>query len=165
MLTIIPFHNRVGCWVSFLCVCVCHDKVIFLCNYFCFFVFFVFYFKDVSIYLRQSVRVCISGKRDRRRESSSRVPTECGAQCEAQCNDPWDHDLSRNQESDTQPIEPPRNPCSYFSITLELIFEFLILAHHIGQLAASFFINHLISMSQHFLIYSLEFKEVKLNFL
>ena len=42
------------------------------------------------------------------------------AQCGAQSHELWDHDLSWNQKSDTQPTEPARHPLSYFFMLCEI---------------------------------------------
>jgi len=75
-----------------------------------------FYFlKDLFIfYLREWVRKKASEGRATGRESSSRLPTECGAQCAARSHDPWDHDLRWNQELDAQPTEPPKRPLKIY---------------------------------------------------
>ena len=54
--------------------------------------------------------------RGRGRESSSQLATEQGAQGEASFHNWWDHDLSWNQEFDTQPTESPRRPEQHISI-------------------------------------------------
>lgn len=51
----------------------------------------------------------MSGVRGRGRESSSRLPAECGAQEETKSQDPWDN-LSQNQESYSQSGEPLWRP-------------------------------------------------------
>ena len=53
------------------------------------------------------------GKRQREREKENpKQALHCqhGAQCQAQTDQAWDHELSRNQQSDVQPTEPPRHP-------------------------------------------------------
>ena len=64
-------------------------------------------------YFREKEREGASrGKGQRKRE---KIHTEHGAWCGAQSPGLWGHDLSRNQESDTQLTEPPRRPLLAFS--------------------------------------------------
>ena len=39
----------------------------------------------------------------------------------ARSHEPWDHDLSRNQESDDQPTEPPRWPPGSLMLHVEVL--------------------------------------------
>ncbi|XP_048068548.1 tumor protein p53-inducible nuclear protein 1 isoform X2 [Ursus arctos] len=48
--------------------------------------------------------------RGRRRESLKQAPRSAQSQTRGSISQPRDHDLSRNQESDAQPTEPPRRP-------------------------------------------------------
>ena len=51
------------------------------------------------------------GQRERGRENLKQDPhCQCAVWCEAWSHEPWDPDLSRNQESDIQPTEPPGSP-------------------------------------------------------
>ena len=65
---------------------------------------------------RESKSVCMNWGRAERerggeRENLKQAPCcQCGAQRRAQTHKPQDHDLSQNQESNTQPTEPPRCP-------------------------------------------------------
>ena len=55
-------------------------------------------------------------ERERERRGAKRegilssLHTQRGARMWGSIPQPWDHDLSRNQESDAQPTEPPRRP-------------------------------------------------------
>ena len=48
-------------------------------------------------------------------------------QCGAQSHEPWDHDLSQNQQLDTQPTKPPRCPTSRFLEASDKMDTFLVL--------------------------------------
>ena len=61
-------------------------------------------------YLRESMHGLGRGRG--RENLPSRLHAQCGAGHEAQSRS-WDHDLSSNQESGTQPTEPPKHPYIY----------------------------------------------------
>ena len=78
-------------------------------------------FKNVYLFILGGRESISRGEeqRERGRECPKQAPhCQCRVRCEAQSQELWDRDLSRNQESDTQPTEPPRCPC-YFVILIE----------------------------------------------
>ena len=66
----------------------------------------MYFFKDLYIYLRGGA------KGEGERESSNRLPTEHRAWHDALFQDPEDHGLNQNQESDAKPTKTPRHPCN-----------------------------------------------------
>lgn len=81
------------------------------------FVLFVFVFWDLFIYFRDRVMVVVGGASDCIQigggaEGENLKQTPCWAQSwsRAPFQDPWDHDLSPNQESVAQPAVPSRCP-------------------------------------------------------
>ena len=91
---------------------------IFLCLCISFFLFFKF------VYLFVLIAGAVEGQRERERERERQTDGEredpkqalcCqfGAWCGDRSHKLWDHNLSWNQESDIQLVEPPRHP--YFS--------------------------------------------------
>lgn len=56
-------------------------------------------------------------QRERERENPKQIPHSVWSLTWGLVSRPWDHDLSRNQESDTQLTEPPGHPCAmHFSL-------------------------------------------------
>ena len=66
--------------------------------------------------LRERERACTHTRlwescRERERENPKQAPwCRCRALCRARSDEPWDRDLSQNQESDSQLTETPRHP-------------------------------------------------------
>ena len=63
----------------------------------------------------------------RERENPKQTPPDQGAWCRAPSHLPWDHDLSWNQESDTQLTELPGVPLTTFKIFLCICFLAVLL--------------------------------------
>ena len=54
------------------------------------------------------------GEGERKRENIKQPPHSVQSLTQGLIPRPWDHDLSRNQELDAQPTEPPRHPSVNF---------------------------------------------------
>ena len=72
-------------------------------------------FNFLNIYLlslkeSESSRVHTRAEEGQRENPKQSPHCQCRTWCGAQTRELWDHDLSRNQESDAQPTEPPRHP-------------------------------------------------------
>lgn len=68
---------------------------------------------------------CEQGVGGQRERISSRLLSEQGSNSGS-----WDHVLSSNQKSETQPIEPPRHPKTMNSVLLLFIFAWYIFYHY-----------------------------------
>ena len=61
--------------------------------------------RDLFIYFRK-----VGRGRGRRKKNLKQTPHWVQTLTRGSISPPWDHDLSREQESDAQPTEPPRHP-------------------------------------------------------
>ena len=76
------------------------------------------------------------GGREGERERETLKQNPCSAQSPTRGSIPrlWDHDLGRNQELDTQPIEPPRcPPCLIFYNYLCSSFPVILWTEDLGR--------------------------------
>ena len=80
------------------------------------FYFYIFNFLKCLFILRERERVSASGGgRGAESTNPKQVPNcQHRALHGARTHEPWDHDLSRNQDSDASPTEPPRRPYFFF---------------------------------------------------
>jgi len=82
-----------------------------------------------------TIQFHFGGGRERggREKILSRVHAQHEAQLRARSDDPWHHDLSQNQESDTWSTEPPRCPwCSDFYI-LSCFLSMILMVSFLGD--------------------------------
>ena len=92
--------------------------------WFSFAVFFFFpvfnLFLSLFIYFERVREYKLARGRRRERQNPTQPPRpQCRARCGAWTCEPWDHDPSRDQESDSQPTESPRSPS--FFVNLEYL--------------------------------------------
>lgn len=64
--------------------------------------------------------------RGNERENHMQAPCSSRSWTQGLIHPLWDHDLSRNQQWEAQPTEPPRSPCGFFFFFKEFYTCFLI---------------------------------------
>ena len=68
------------------------------------------YFLNVYLFILRERAWAEKGQRDRETENLKQAPLSAQASHSTQSHQPWDQDLSQNQESVVQPTGPPRHP-------------------------------------------------------
>ena len=61
------------------------------------------------------------GQRERKRENLQQAPHSTWSLMQGSIPQPWDHDLSQNQELDAQPTEPPRSRLGLCLLILHIL--------------------------------------------
>ena len=135
---------------GFCFVFTCHLAVTEKSNIMCNLVFPILFFSFSSnilfIYFRERGRECECEQGDvkRKRESAADLMLSPKSHGEL-ISPPWDHDLSQNQELETQSTEPPKHPCLFLFGSLWDLFFFLEVLYFHDHLPWCSYSEHLVS--------------------